>query len=279
MNGRLLGIVVMAAAVAAGAQQGSSADSGAVKPPGASQSNSPAPSAGTKAAPSGSTQPGSAQAGSTQPGSVPSNSTSSSSQSKATSNSSQPSAGGLSDDLKFPESDPAEPSTPASSSKASPLAPPRSDRVRVDDLGPGVGESSSKDAPVDLSAPPDDAKAHPQSPDAVAQAEAEALSKGGISEFHTWDPHKAAKDVEVGDFYFKRRNYRAAEERYRDALRYKDNDAVATIRLAVCLEKLGILDDARAEYESYLKILPHGPQAGEAQKGIARLKAETAAAK
>lgn len=105
------------------------------------------------------------------------------------------------------------------------------------------------------------------------------MSTGGVTELHTWDPHKAAKSIEVGDFYFKRKNYRAAEERYREALRYKDNDAVATIRLAVCLEKLGILDGARAEYESYLKILPHGPQAPEAQKAIDRLRAETAAPK
>jgi tetratricopeptide (TPR) repeat protein len=159
------------------------------------------------------------------------------------------------------------------------MAPPRSDRVQVDDLGPGVGESSSKDTQVDLSPPADDAKTHPQSSTAVAEAEAEALSSGGISEFHTWDPHKAAKSVEVGDFYFKRKNYRAAGERYREALRYKDNDAVATIRLAVCLEKLGILDDARAEYESYLKILPHGPQSMEAQKAIERLKAQTTGAR
>ena len=80
----------------------------------------------------------------------------------------------------------------------------------------------------------------------------------------------------MGDFYFKRKNYRAAEERYREALRYKENDAVATIRLAVSLEKLGMLDDARNEYESYLKILPHGPEAEQAQKAIDRLKAQTA---
>jgi len=155
------------------------------------------------------------------------------------------------------------------------MAPPRSDRVQVDDLGSAAGQSSSKDTQVDLSPPVDDSKAHPQSSAAVADAEAQALSSG-VTEFRTWDPHKAAKDVEVGDFYFKRRNYRAAEERYRDALRYKDNDAIATIRLAVCLEKLGILDDARAEYESYLKILPHGPQAAEAQKSLDRLRGETA---
>jgi tetratricopeptide (TPR) repeat protein len=159
------------------------------------------------------------------------------------------------------------------------MEPPRSDRVRAEDLGSGTGESSSKETQVDLSPPSDDAKAHPQSSTAVADAEAEALGGNGVSEFHTWDPHKAAKSVEVGDFYFKRKNYRAAEERYREALRYKDNDAIATIRLAICLEKLGILDDARAEYESYLKILPHGPQSSEALKAINRLKVETAGPK
>jgi Flp pilus assembly protein TadD len=155
------------------------------------------------------------------------------------------------------------------------MAPPRSDRVQVDDLGASSGQSSSKDTQIDLNPPEDDIKAHPQSSAAVADAEAAALSPGGISELHAWDPHRAAKNVEVGDYYFKRKNYRAAEDRYREALRYKDNDAAATIRLAICLEKLGILDDARAEYASYLKILPHGPEAAEAQKAIDRLKAET----
>ena len=156
------------------------------------------------------------------------------------------------------------------------MTPPRSDSVQADDLGTGVGESSSKDTELDLSPPSDDAKAHPQSSAALAEAEAATSGTGGITELHIWDPYKAAKDIEIGDFYFKRQNYRAAEDRYREALRYKDNDAVATIRLAVCLEKLRIWDDARAEYESYLKILPHGPQASEAEKALNRLKAQTA---
>jgi tetratricopeptide (TPR) repeat protein len=150
------------------------------------------------------------------------------------------------------------------------LAPPRSDRVNAADLGEGIGESSSKDTQIDLSPPADDAKKHPESSEAVTDAE--AGGGGEVAEFHPWNPHKAAKDVEVGDFYFKRKNYRAAEDRYREALFYKDNDAIATFRLAICLEKLERPDDARAEYESYLKILPHGPQAEEAQKAISRLK-------
>lgn len=168
--------------------------------------------------------------------------------------------------------DPAPNDDPAKKPHAPNLAPPRSDRVQVGDLGSDLGQSSSKDSQIDLSPPADDAQTHPQSSTVVAEAEA-GISPGGVSEFHTWDPHKAAKSMEVGDFYFKRKNYRAAEERYREALHYKNNDALATIRLAVCLEKLGVFDDARVEYEAYLKLLPHGPEAEQAQKAIDRLKA------
>jgi hypothetical protein len=45
------------------------------------------------------------------------------------------------------------------------------------------------------------------------------------------------------------------------------------------MEKLGELDDARAEYESYLKILPHGPESGQAQKAIDRLNTQAAGTK
>jgi tetratricopeptide (TPR) repeat protein len=161
--------------------------------------------------------------------------------------------------------------------KAPDLSPPRSDRVNASDLGSGVGESSSKETQIDLAPPPDDAKTHPQSSEALVDAGSGA--SGSVGEFHPWDPHKAAKSVEVGDFYFKRKNYRAAEDRYREALKYKDNDAIATFRLAVCLEKLERPEDARAEYESYLRILPHGPEAETARKAIERLKSTAANSK
>ena len=158
------------------------------------------------------------------------------------------------------------------------LTPPRSDRVNADELDNGPGQSSSKDSPIDLSPPPDDAKAHPESSDILMDVE-NAPGSGGVSEFHPWNPHKAAKDIEVGDFYFKRKNYRAAADRYREALLYKDNDAEATFQLALCLEKMDQPDEARREYESYLKILPHGPRSEEAQKALLRLKGTAANAK
>ena len=165
-----------------------------------------------------------------------------------------------------------------SQTRAPNLTPPRSDSVNVNSLGEDRGESSSKDTQIDLTPPADDAKTHPQSSEALSDAEGSDAANGDVREFHPWDPHKAAKDVEVGDYYFKRKNYKAAEDRYREALYYKDNDAIATYRLAICLEKLGRPDDARKEYESYLQILPHGPEAEASQKAIERLKSTAASA-
>ena len=135
-------------------------------------------------------------------------------------------------------------------------------------------ESSSKDTRIDLSPPKDDEKNHPMSAAAVSDAQ-EAPSD--VQELHPWDPHKAAKDVEVGDYYFKRKNYKAAIERYKHALIYKQDDAIATYRLAVSLDKTGNSTDAVTYYRGYLKILPHGPYAADAEKAVTRLVPESRA--
>jgi tetratricopeptide (TPR) repeat protein len=172
------------------------------------------------------------------------------------------------------------PDSKSSQSKSAPnpkLAPPRSDKVDAASLGDEPGESSSKNTQIDLSPPPDDAKAHPLSSEILTDEGSAA--GGGTMEFHPWDPHKAAKNVEVGDYYFKRKNYVAAESRYREALLYKDNDADATYKLAVCLEKMSRLEEAVEEYERYLKILPYGPEATNTKNAIEHLKTPAANAK
>lgn len=82
---------------------------------------------------------------------------------------------------------------------------------------------------------------------------------------------KASKDVEIGDYYFRRKNYKAALDRYKEALYYKENDAIATYRLAVCQEKMGDKAEARKNFEQYLKILPQGPLAKEARASLDKL--------
>jgi hypothetical protein len=151
------------------------------------------------------------------------------------------------------------PAGPAASSEPPRAAPP-----------PGAsGTSTSKDDKIDISPPSGDAKAHPNA----------GLDNSDIGEFHPFDPHRAAKDVEVGDFYFKQRNYRAAISRYREALLYKPNDAIATFSLADALEKAGDRQEAIQNFQAYLKILPTGPKAKDAHKALERLQAKAAARK
>jgi tetratricopeptide (TPR) repeat protein len=151
--------------------------------------------------------------------------------------------------------------------------PPQSEQQRdkSDDSARATEQSSSKDTRIDLSPPSDDQKNHPQSGTAVVDAQDAASD---VQEMHPWDPHKAAKDVEVGDYYYKRKNYRASLDRYKDALIYKPNDAVANFRLAECQEKTGNPDEAVIHYQEYLRILPHGPLAPDAEKALVRLKAD-----
>jgi tetratricopeptide (TPR) repeat protein len=133
-------------------------------------------------------------------------------------------------------------------------------------------ESSSRDTRIDISPPKNDAKNHPGSKAAVEDLDVpENIEVSGVQEFHPWNPMKALKNIEVGDFYFKRKNYKAALERYKEALYYKDGDALASFRLAVCQEKLGDKADARKYYEQYLKILPEGPLAKDAHASLDRL--------
>ena len=150
-------------------------------------------------------------------------------------------------------------------------APPRSDQQKDRDREAEAGQSSSRDTRIDVSPPKDDAKNHPHS--GVAISEPAAETSGEVQEFHPWNPYRAAKDDEVGDFYLKRKNYRAALARYQDALVWKDNDAVANFRMAQCYEKLDQPDEAITHYQEYLKILPQGPFSKDAQKALERLKA------
>jgi tetratricopeptide (TPR) repeat protein len=142
--------------------------------------------------------------------------------------------------------------------------PPRSDNVPA-------GESSSKQTQIDVSPPADDAKKHPEAD----------LGDGAsdVNEFTPYNPMKAMKCVEVGDFYVKKENYGAAISRYREALEYKPHDAEATFKLAEVLNKTGNTAEATENYETYLKILPNGPYAKKAREELAKLKAGRGVAK
>ena len=152
-----------------------------------------------------------------------------------------------------------------------PMTPPRSDKAAPAPSGTEDPHSysSSKDSHGDLSPPSDDAT-HPGGDVNVAPSPGVG-DNDGVMEMKPWDPHAADKDVEVGIFYYKRDNYKAAEARFRDALHWQDNHAEATYRLALTLEKEGKKPEALGYYRSYLKILPEGEFAAESKKAVERL--------
>ena len=156
----------------------------------------------------------------------------------------------------------------------SPMTPPRSDSEEDSSSDPAQGSySTSKDHP-DISPPAGTAKDHPG-----GEIEIVPAVPDDVMEAKPWDPHEADKDVEVGLFYFKRGNLRAAEARFRDALYWQENHAEATYRLAVVLEKEGKTAQARQNYEQYLTILPKGDFAADSKKALERLSEKKTAKK
>jgi tetratricopeptide (TPR) repeat protein len=137
-------------------------------------------------------------------------------------------------------------------------APPRSDNVPA-------GESSSTQTRIDVSPPKDDTKSHP-----------EAGLDSDVDEFTPYNPMKAMKAIEVGDYYLKQGNTRAAISRYREALEYKPHDAEATFKLAEVLNKTGDIAGATENYQEYLKLLPSGPYAKKAREALEKIKAKMA---
>ena len=141
-------------------------------------------------------------------------------------------------------------------------APPRSDNVPV-------GESSSTQTRIDVDPPAGDTKAHPE-------AGLETGADSDVDEFTPYNPMKAMKAVEVGDWYLKQGNTRAAISRYREALEFKPHDAEATFKLAEVLNKTGDMAGAATNYEDYLKTLPDGPHAKKAKEALEKVKAKIA---
>jgi TolA-binding protein len=133
--------------------------------------------------------------------------------------------------------------------------PPRSDNIPAD-------ESSSTQTRIDVAPPSDDTKSHPEA----------NLGDSEVDEFTPYNPMKALKAIEVGDFYFKQAQYKAAISRYQEALDFKPHDAEATFKLGEALNKTGDTAGATENFEAYLKILPDGPYAKKARTALDKLK-------
>jgi len=87
----------------------------------------------------------------------------------------------------------------------------------------------------------------------------------------------AAKSVEIGDFYLRRKKYKAALSRFQDALKTDPHYAPAYRELGRVYEKMGFWQKSLDAYRKYLDELPSAQDAREAKnihKAIAHLEKE-----
>jgi tetratricopeptide (TPR) repeat protein len=84
----------------------------------------------------------------------------------------------------------------------------------------------------------------------------------------------AWKSVEVGNFYLKRKKYRAALSRYKEASQTDPYNPEAYLGMGRVYDRLGLRQKALENYRKYLDLLPSTKQAEEARdvhRAIARL--------
>ena len=90
----------------------------------------------------------------------------------------------------------------------------------------------------------------------------------------TWDPLRAEKDLEVGQFYLKKGDLDAAIDRVQDAATAKPGFAIPYRYLGEAQEKRGDKREALKSYRRYLDLYPHAEDAKKIQKKIDKLWSE-----
>jgi outer membrane protein assembly factor BamD (BamD/ComL family) len=86
------------------------------------------------------------------------------------------------------------------------------------------------------------------------------------------NPLEAKRNIDVGNFYFKKGEYLGALDRYKDATHYNPNSAEAFLKVGEAEEKLHKADKAKAAFEKVIQIAPDSKFAAEAKKKLASIK-------
>lgn len=88
--------------------------------------------------------------------------------------------------------------------------------------------------------------------------------------------------MEVGDFYLKRKAYRAALSRYQEAARTDPYYAPSYLGMGKVYDRLGLRQKALENYRKYLDLLPSSKEAEQARdvhQAIARLERQLKSSK
>ena len=125
-----------------------------------------------------------------------------------------------------------------------------------------VSAASAQDKPKEPAPPP------AQQPQEQEPPEEDANLK---PKEYAFNPLQANKELQVGNEYWKKRSYKAAAMRYREATRWNPNLIEAWLRLGEAEEKRRNSKGAKEAYSKYLELQPDAKDASEIRKRIANL--------
>jgi tetratricopeptide (TPR) repeat protein len=111
----------------------------------------------------------------------------------------------------------------------------------------------------------------PQNRPALIRDTDKAEGKEEAAKEKTFNPMEAEKSVKIGDFYFKKKNYTAAIQRYIEALEYHPAFSLAYENLGRAYEKNNDFDKALQVYRDYIEKNPTSGRVPDFQSRIARL--------
>jgi tetratricopeptide (TPR) repeat protein len=87
---------------------------------------------------------------------------------------------------------------------------------------------------------------------------------------YTFNPLQAKKEIQTGDFYMKRGNYKGASYRYREATLWDDGNADGFFKLGEANEKLKNFPAAREAFEKFASMGADKKKVADARKRIAK---------
>jgi Tfp pilus assembly protein PilF len=116
------------------------------------------------------------------------------------------------------------------------------------------------------------AQSRPKAPALIRDTDkAEGKDDPDTNKQKEYSPLMADKSIKVGNFYFKKKNYVAAIERYNEAIEYQPDSIEACEALARAYEKNGDLAKAAEAYKDFIRKNPESPKISEFRTKLARL--------
>ena len=102
---------------------------------------------------------------------------------------------------------------------------------------------------------------------ATPPEEDESLSTPKV---YTFNPLQAKKEIQTGDFYMKRGNFKGAAYRYREATNWDDGNADGFYKLGEASEKLKDYPSAKEAFTKYAGMVADKKKSEEIRKRVAK---------